>query len=34
MRDFFTAVLRFLLGPGSGILLFVLVGLAYYLAKN
>jgi hypothetical protein len=34
MRDFFTAVVRFFLGPGSGVLLFVVVGLAYYLAKN
>jgi len=34
MRDFFTAVVRFFLGPGSGIMLFILVGLAYYLAKN
>lgn len=34
MRYIFTAILRFFLGPGSGILLFVMVGLAYYLAKN
>jgi hypothetical protein len=34
MRDFFTAVLRFLLGAGSGIFVIVLVALAYYLAKN
>jgi len=34
MRDFLAAVVRFFFGPGSGILLFVLVGLAYYLAKN
>jgi hypothetical protein len=34
MRDFFEAVMRFLLGPGNGILLFVMVGLAYFLAKN
>jgi hypothetical protein len=34
MRDFFTAVARFFLGPGSGIMLVGLVGLAYYLAKN
>jgi hypothetical protein len=34
MRDFFKAVARFILGPGSWVILFVTVGLAYYLAKN
>jgi hypothetical protein len=34
MRDFFTAIVRFLFGPGSGILIVALVGLGYYLAKN
>jgi hypothetical protein len=34
MRNFFEAIMRFLLGPGSGIMLFIVVGLAYYLAKD
>jgi hypothetical protein len=34
MRTIFTAIVRFLLGPASSILLFVIVGLAYYLAKD
>jgi hypothetical protein len=34
MRNIFTAIVRFFVGPGSGILLFAMVGLAYYLAKN
>lgn len=34
MRNFLTAIVRFFLGPGSGIMLFIVVGLAYYLAKN
>jgi len=34
MRDFWTAILRFFLGAGSGITALVLIGLAYYLAKN
>jgi hypothetical protein len=34
MRYIFTAILRFFLGPGSGFLMFIIVGLAYYLAKD
>jgi hypothetical protein len=34
MRNFFEAVVRFLLGPGSSITLTIVVCLAYYLAKN
>lgn len=34
MRNFFEAIMRFLLGPGSGITLVIVVCLAYYLAKN
>jgi hypothetical protein len=34
MRNIFTAILGFFLGPGSGFLLFVLIGLGYYFAKD
>jgi hypothetical protein len=34
MRDFFEAFMRFILGPGSWVILFITVGLAYYLAKD
>ena len=34
MRDFFTAILRFLFGRGSGITIVFFVGLGYYMAKN
>jgi hypothetical protein len=34
MRNFFEAIVRFLLGPASGITLAIVVCLAYYLAKN
>jgi hypothetical protein len=34
MRNFFTAIGRFFLGPASGFVLIALVCLAYYLAEN
>jgi hypothetical protein len=34
MRNIFTAILRFLFGYGSGLWMFALVGLAWYLAKD
>ena len=34
MRTILTAILRFFLGPGCGILLFVLIGLAYLTVKD
>jgi hypothetical protein len=34
MRDFFAAIIRFLLGAGHSVFVVVLVALGYYLAKN
>ena len=34
MHKIFTAILKFLMGPGDWIVFFVLVGAAYYLVKN
>jgi hypothetical protein len=34
MSGFFTAIVRFLLGRGSGIWLFVLLAFGYFMAKD
>jgi hypothetical protein len=34
MREFLHAIVRFFLGPASGITLAIVVCLAYYLAKD